>query len=106
MNSKFKKIDQIVKREKFENYRYEQIINAIFKQRINKYDEMVVLPQKLREALTNELGNSVSSVQPIAETEDKQANKVLFGLPDGNQIEAMAKYYTSCRFRIHRNLDW
>jgi len=91
--TKYKKMKQIVSDLKLPDYRYEQIINAIFKQRIDNFDSMQILPKTLRMALINEFGNRVSSVKPVLIQDSKQAEKLLFGLTDGEKIEAVGLKY-------------
>lgn len=84
---------QIVSDMKLPDYRYEQIINAVFHQRIDDFDNMQILPKALRMALVNEFGNRVSSVKPVFIQDSKQAEKLLFQLSDGEKIEAVGLKY-------------
>lgn len=93
MESKYIKIQQIISNSKEPNYRYTQITNAIFKQRISKFDHMTMLPATLRNTLISELGNNVSSVAPILEKTSNQVGKLLFKMVDGNSIEAVRLNY-------------
>ncbi|MFV0242687.1 MAG: Cfr family 23S rRNA (adenine(2503)-C(8))-methyltransferase, partial [Lacrimispora sphenoides] len=83
----------IVSDKKLPDYRYEQIINAVFHQRIDDFDNMQILPKALRMALVNEFGNRVSSVKPVFIQDSKQAEKLLFQLSDGEKIEAVGLKY-------------
>lgn len=93
MISKYERFRQIVSSSKLPDYRYDQIVNSIFAQRIGEYDRMLALPQKLRDTLSNEFGNSVCCVTPVSETSSKQVHKILFALPDNNRIEAVGLRY-------------
>lgn len=75
------------------NYRYQQITDAIFHQRIKKYTEITALPQYLREAIVNNLGEQILTLKPAVQSESSQATKVLFELSDGNRIEAVRMRY-------------
>lgn len=91
--TKYKIMKQIVSDMKLPDYRYEQIINAVFHQRIDDFDNMQILPKALRMALVNEFGNRVSSVKPVFIQDSKQAEKLLFQLSDGEKIEAVGLKY-------------
>jgi len=91
--TKYGKIKQIVSNLKLPDYRYEQLIKAIFHQRIDNFDDMQILPKALRIALVNEFGNNVSSVIPAFSQDSKQAQKLLFELADGERIEAIGLKY-------------
>jgi 23S rRNA (adenine-C8)-methyltransferase len=77
----------------FPDYRFEQIIQSVFKQRIGDFECMSILPQSLRHSLTDRFGTSFCSVQPVVEKASQQVKKVLLALPDNNQIEAVALRY-------------
>jgi 23S rRNA (adenine-C8)-methyltransferase len=91
--TKYKIMKQIVSDMKLPDYRYEQIINAVFHQRIDDFDNMQILPKALRMALVNEFGSRVSSVKPVFIQDSKQAEKLLFELSDGEKIEAVGLKY-------------
>ncbi|EXG86379.1 23S rRNA m2A2503 methyltransferase [Clostridium sp. ASBs410] len=91
--TKYKIMKQIVSDMKLPDYRYEQIINAVFHQRIDDFDNMQILPKALRMALVNEFGNRVSSVKPVFIQDSIQAEKLLFELSDGEKIEAVGLKY-------------
>ncbi|MCC5429134.1 23S rRNA (adenine(2503)-C(8))-methyltransferase ClbB, partial [Clostridium botulinum] len=46
--TKYGKMKQIVSNLKLPDYRYEQLIKAIFHQRIDNFDDMHILPKALR----------------------------------------------------------
>lgn len=93
MKSKYKRIQQIVSSLKQPDYRYLQITDAIFKQRISEFERMTMLPMILRRALINELGNTISSVAPVLEKTSSQVSRVLFAIADGDRIEAIRLSY-------------
>lgn len=87
------KIKQAVADWGFPDYRFEQIIQSVFKQRIGDFEHMSILPQSLRNSLKDRFGSSFCSVQPVVEKTSQQVKKVLLALPDNNQIEAVALQY-------------
>ncbi|WP_304341670.1 Cfr family 23S rRNA (adenine(2503)-C(8))-methyltransferase [Metaclostridioides mangenotii] len=91
--TKYEIMKQIVSNLTLPDYRYEQLTNAIFHQRIASFDNMHILPKALRLALINEFGNSVSSIKPVFIQDSKQAEKLLFELTDGERIEAVGLKY-------------
>jgi len=91
--TKYKIMKQIVSDLRLPEYRYKQITNAIFHQRIDNFDHMQILPKELRMALVNEFGNRVSSVKPVFIQDSKQVEKLLFELTDGEKIEAVGLKY-------------
>ncbi|HID0895158.1 TPA: 23S rRNA (adenine(2503)-C(8))-methyltransferase ClbB, partial [Clostridium botulinum] len=91
--TKYGKMKQIVSNLKLPDYRYEQLIKAIFHQRIDNFDDMHILPKALRMSLVNEFGKNVSSVIPVFSQDSKQAQKLLFELTDGERIEAVGLKY-------------
>ncbi len=93
IKTKYGKMKQIVSNLKLPDYRYEQLIKAIFHQRIDNFDDMHILPKALRMSLVNEFGKNVSSVIPVFSQDSKQAQKLLFELTDGERIEAVGLKY-------------
>ncbi|MGG6310772.1 Cfr family 23S rRNA (adenine(2503)-C(8))-methyltransferase [Paenibacillus macerans] len=91
--SKYEKIGQILKYLGQPDYRYRQIADAIFKQRVSHFEHMSMLPKRLRETLIRELGNQVSSLTPVLERSSSQVNKVLFSIPGGERVEAVRLSY-------------
>lgn len=74
-------------------YRFKQITHAIFQQRIGEFAHITTLPKQLREELSEEFGNSVLTIRPVAESNSSQATKILFELSDGHRVEAIAMMY-------------
>ncbi|MFF2888339.1 Cfr family 23S rRNA (adenine(2503)-C(8))-methyltransferase [Paenibacillus sp. NPDC057967] len=93
--SKYEKIQHILQSLKQPGYRYKQITEAIFKQRIGEYEQMHMLPQFLRHALVEQLGNRVSSVTPVLEQRSEQASKFLFAIAGNERVEAVRLSYKS-----------
>ncbi len=93
MMNRYEKMKQLLIRNNLPGYRHDQILQAIFKQRIGEYDNMINLPQRLREELIKEFGNTVYRLVPVSESKSEQAGKVLFALADGNKMEAVRLRY-------------
>ncbi|MBW7453614.1 Cfr family 23S rRNA (adenine(2503)-C(8))-methyltransferase [Paenibacillus sepulcri] len=91
--SKYEKIQQIIAALKQPGYRYLQVTDAIFKQRIGEFEHMTMIPKFLRDELIHELGNQVSSVTPLIEKSSNQVSKILFGIAGGERIEAVRLSY-------------
>ena len=91
--SKYETIKLLVADMKLPNYRYEQIIKAIFTQHISIFNEMRTLPLDLRKTLIDTFGPSVCCMVPVACQTSGQADKILFSLPDGNRVETVNLHY-------------
>ncbi|SEF71376.1 Cfr family 23S rRNA (adenine(2503)-C(8))-methyltransferase [Paenibacillus sp. UNC499MF] len=91
--SKYETIRQILSDFKQPEYRYAQIIDAIFKRNVGEYERMTMLPQFLRGELTRMLGPNVCSIVPVKELTSKQVNKVLFAIAGGERVEAVRLTY-------------
>jgi 23S rRNA (adenine-C8)-methyltransferase len=93
MKSKYDKIQQIISNMKQPDYRYLQITNAIFRVRTGEFKSMSILPVKLRNALIDELGNSICCISPALQKKSDQVGKVLFSIPGGERIETVRLSY-------------
>ncbi|MNC07452.1 Ribosomal RNA large subunit methyltransferase Cfr [compost metagenome] len=91
--SKFEAIKQILSGLKEPAYRYKQITDAIFRQRIAEFERMSMLPRTLRDVLIRELGTSINTITPVAEQKSRQVSKLLFALNGGEHIEAVRLSY-------------
>ncbi|MGG4397771.1 Cfr family 23S rRNA (adenine(2503)-C(8))-methyltransferase [Paenibacillus thiaminolyticus] len=91
--SKYETIGQILTDFKQPAYRYGQIMDAIFKQKIAEYERITILPTFLREELARTLGPDVSSVIPVKEFTSQQVSKVLFAIGGGERVEAVRLSY-------------
>lgn len=91
--TKYEIIRKIVNDLGCPEYRFGQILNAIFKQKITRYDDMIQLPIELRRVLTNELGESVVGFTTVTHSVSKQTDKTLFKFADGCAAEAVALDY-------------
>ncbi|WP_028550769.1 Cfr family 23S rRNA (adenine(2503)-C(8))-methyltransferase [Paenibacillus sp. UNC451MF] len=91
--SKYETIQHILIDLKQPKYRFLQITDAIFKQRIGEYDRMTILPKGLRKELIKKLGETVLNISPVMQKTSKQVNKVLFSIEGGERIEAVQLSY-------------
>ncbi|MEY9094285.1 Cfr family 23S rRNA (adenine(2503)-C(8))-methyltransferase [Paenibacillus sp. RC84] len=91
--SKYETIRQILSDLKQPEYRYAQIMDAIFKHNVGEYGRMTMLPQFLRDELTRMLGPNVCSIVPVKELTSKQVNKVLFAIAGDERVEAVRLTY-------------
>lgn len=87
------KLYDLLNKNNIPEYRFNQIIHSIFKQRIGKYEDMKTLPKNIRELLINEFGSTVYKVKPTLENDSEQVGKMLFELCDGNKVEAVRLRY-------------
>lgn len=93
MITKYEEIKLVISASGQPDYRYQQIIDAVFRHRINQFEQMAILPRQLREALIRRFGDSFCGVSLAAETTAKQADKALFEMADGNRVEAVGLHY-------------
>ncbi|WP_126424856.1 Cfr family 23S rRNA (adenine(2503)-C(8))-methyltransferase [Brevibacillus marinus] len=91
--SKYEAIRQILADLKQPAYRYHQIMEAIFRQRIGEFERMTMLPKTLRGELIRAIGQQVTSVTPVLEKSSKQVSKVLFAIAGGERVEAVRLTY-------------
>ncbi len=75
------------------DYRYRQILHAVFRERVSKFRDMTALPKGLRQSLEEELGEGVLTLRPVGESRSGQADKLLFELEDGGRVEAVRLHY-------------
>ncbi|MGG3885826.1 Cfr family 23S rRNA (adenine(2503)-C(8))-methyltransferase [Brevibacillus panacihumi] len=93
LTSKYETIRRILSDFKQPEYRYAQIMDAIFKQNISQYERMTILPKFLRDELTRMLGPNVCSIVPVKELTSKQVSKVLFAIAGDERVEAVRLTY-------------
>ncbi|EHB66695.1 MULTISPECIES: Cfr family 23S rRNA (adenine(2503)-C(8))-methyltransferase [Paenibacillus] len=91
--SKYEKIRKILSALKQPNYRYSQITEAIFKNKIRTFEAMNNLPKPLRNELIKELGNNVLSITPKMEQKSNQVSKILFAISGNEYIESVRLSY-------------
>ncbi|MDI4643483.1 Cfr family 23S rRNA (adenine(2503)-C(8))-methyltransferase [Cohnella hashimotonis] len=91
--SKYEMIQRLLSEWKQPAFRFQQIADAIFKQRIGEYDKMTILPKSIRNELVKQLGEHVLNVTPVMQKTSSQVNKVLFSIAGGERIEAVQLSY-------------
>lgn len=91
--TKYEIIREIVKDLGYPDYRYGQILNAVFKRKVTQYSDMTQLPIELRRALTNKLGERVTGYTAVTHSVSQQTDKALFLLSDGCATETVALEY-------------
>src|SRR5437762_4062307 len=74
-------------------YRYRQIIKAIFRKRTGEFQLMTTLPLNLRFLIIREFSPSILGLTPVVQTESQQAQKILFQLSDTERIETVRLKY-------------
>jgi len=92
-SSKYEKIRQILSVLKQPDYRYRQITEAIFKQKIGHFEEMRSVPKVVRNELIKEIGDHVLSITPKIVQQSKQASKILFAISGDEYIESVKLSY-------------
>jgi 23S rRNA (adenine-C8)-methyltransferase len=88
--SKYKKMKQLIADMRLPEYRYKQLLDAVFLQGIMRFEDMKLLPKTLREKLVEQFGETVVEIKAIHHEKSMQTDKVLFELSDGNRVETWA----------------
>ncbi|MCA1295869.1 Cfr family 23S rRNA (adenine(2503)-C(8))-methyltransferase [Paenibacillus sp. alder61] len=91
--SKYEMMQHVLTELKQPAYRFQQIADAIFKQRIGEYDRMTSLPKGIRKELIKHFGEHVLNLTPVMQKTSRQVNKVLFSMAGGDHIEAVQLSY-------------
>jgi 23S rRNA (adenine-C8)-methyltransferase len=88
--SKYARIREFIAASGQPGFRCGQVFDAVFRNRIGRFEDMTILPMSLRQALRAEFGESILTLRRVATRKSKQAEKALFEMPDGNRVEAIA----------------
>ncbi len=91
--TKYTVIRSIVQDLGYPNYRFGQIADAIFKQKVERYADMTQIPQNLRDALSARLGERVLGFETNEHFAARQTDKTLFISKDGAAAETVALRY-------------
>lgn len=75
------------------DYRWRQVCQAVFRQRLSRFEDMTALPRELRERLAEALGGSVPLPLAVEERRSGQADKLLFAMPGGGRVETVRLHY-------------
>ena len=78
-------------------YRAKQIWKALYQQFATDAQAVTTLPQALRDGLTADFDFTALKPVRVIESADRQTNKTLFQLQDGQYIEAVLMYYDERR---------
>lgn len=76
--SKYKKMKQLIADMRLPEYRYKQLLDAVFLQGIMRFEDMKLLPKTLREKLVEQFGETVVEIKAIHHEKSMQTDKVLF----------------------------
>lgn len=90
------KIKELFKENKIPAFRYAQIENAIYKNFITDFDEILTIPKDLREFLNNNFYYTSLKVDHIVTSSNRQTTKILFKTKSWDMIESV----------IMRHLTW
>ncbi|MCW9132501.1 Cfr family 23S rRNA (adenine(2503)-C(8))-methyltransferase [Bacillus paramycoides] len=91
--TKYARMQQFLTNLEQPKYRFKQITDAIFKQRIHKFEQMTALPKTIRDELKKEFGENLLSIEPVFEQSSQQVRKFLFKISGNNQVEAVGMKY-------------
>ena len=86
--TKFDRIEEFLRLRGEPKYRFSQITEGIFKQRLDNFEKIIALPEALRRELKERFG-SVLTISPIKEEKSPHTAKLLFKLKDGERVEAV-----------------
>lgn len=75
--SKYKKMKQLIADMRLPEYRYKQLLDAVFLQGIMRFEDMKLLPKTLREKLVEQFGETVVEIKAIHHEKSMQTDKVL-----------------------------
>ncbi len=93
------KIKGILNTHGYSEYRYDQIMDGIYKnEEIFAFSEMFFLPKELRDIISDALGDEILSVRKLDRKENEQTCKILFGTKDDCKLETVKMHYESGRY--------
>lgn len=73
--SKYKKMKQLIADMRLPEYRYKQLLDAVFLQGIMRFEDMKLLPKTLREKLVEQFGETVVEIKAIHHEKSMQTDK-------------------------------
>lgn len=91
--NKYRRIKAFLKEHHYPDFRMKQILNAIFQEKIEHFNDITVLPKALREMLAVEFGASILDIAPLMEQHSEQVTKVLFRVSGNERIETVNLKY-------------
>ncbi|WP_435925610.1 Cfr family 23S rRNA (adenine(2503)-C(8))-methyltransferase [Paenibacillus sp. DYY-L-2] len=92
-SNKYRRLEEFLKEQHHPNYRMQQVCNAVFKEKIDKFSNIRVLPKSLREMLVHEFGESILNIVSLKEQHSEQVTKVLFEISGNETIETVNMKY-------------
>lgn len=90
---RYARIQQTLRQLGAAPYRYQQVLEAVFRHNILHFGAMQALPGRLRMALAEQFGDRLLALRSVQRSQAAQADKHLFTLEDGRRIEAVAMRY-------------
>ena len=84
-----KKLQKVLDENNQPSFRFGQIVKAIFRDGINRFDEITTISKDLRRSLGSELSVYPFTVKDVVVSRDGRAIKALFELEDGKVIESV-----------------
>ena len=91
-NYSLEELQEIIESVGEKKYRAEQIFNWIYKENVTSFDDMINLPQALRETLKEKFDLHIFNIITKQESKDG-TKKYLFDVLDGNAIESVLMEY-------------
>lgn len=91
--TKFEQLKELLAQWGEPGYRFAQVCDGVFRQRLSRFEDMTALPLGLRRKLISSLGETILTLRPGKESLSQQADKVLFSLPDNGRIETVRLHY-------------
>jgi 23S rRNA (adenine-C8)-methyltransferase len=74
--TKYDRLHDWIFERKLPSYRFAQIAQAIFRERITEFDHMIALPKQMRRELVADSTKASSWIKPIAANHAQQAHKI------------------------------
>ncbi len=91
--TKYNRIHDFIVESNLPEYRFGQIVQAVFAGRIGEFSRMTTLPKPVRSDLSKAFGHRLLGIEPVASSHSAQATKVLFELAQGHRIETVRMRY-------------
>jgi len=89
---KFQKIKKFLQENNYPDYRFQQLLKAVFDQKIKDFKKMTAFPKKLRQQLEKNFSPLIG-FKKIKQQKTTRALKTLFQLQDNQKIETVFMRY-------------
>lgn len=96
----YKELDEFIKSAGFPSFRTRQIIQAVYKEYKQSFDEIHVLPADLREALKEKITFLSLNLGKQTQSSDGKTIKFLFKTHDGKFLETVIMQYKTGRITV------